>query len=177
MKKIISVIICAACLLSFSGCSPAHPAVQGVLDFLVKTGIVKEGKNELLETARTQSAVTLECLKTGESEELIGLFCSATAFSHDLDEEIEGAILFLDGDIVDDGELFYWGYSSKYVEDYETVLLRMAPIIEEVTTDSGAKYDITIYSCLVNAKKESDVGVSHIVIRNNENDEAYVIGG
>lgn len=177
MKKTITAIICAACLLSFSGCSPAHPAVQGFFEFLTETGIVKEGKNEMLETAKSQSAVIIECFKTGETEELITLFSDDTVRSHRLSEEIEGAILFLDGDIVDDGELFYWGYSSKYVEDYETVLLRMAPIIEEVTTDSGAKYDITIYSCLINAEKESDVGISHIVISNNENDETYVIGG
>lgn len=176
MKKIITAVICIVCLLTFSGCSPAHPAVQGFFEFLNKTGIVKEGRNELLETAKSQSAVIIECFKTGETEELIALFSNAAARSHRLSEEIEGAILFLDGEIVDDGELFYWGYSSKYVEDYETVLLRMAPIIENVTTESGALYDISIYSCLIDADNEDNVGITCIFIRNLDNDETYTIG-
>ena len=135
----------------------------------------KTKKNSAGEIARKQAEIILECLKTGEKEELKALFCERVKNTHNLDKEIQEAIDFIDGEIVEDGKWIGMSEGGKSVDEGVVVKLDIHPSIIDLKTDNQNTYSIFFDTYLVYNDKKENVGMTYIII-SDEKDNQILIG-
>lgn len=114
----------------------------------------KIDENSVNAIAREQAEVILECLKTGEKEELKALFCEEVKNTHDLDKEIQEAIEFIDGEIIDDGTMIGMSKGGESISDGVTVKLDIHPSIIDLRTDAQNTYLIFFDTYLIYDEKK-----------------------
>ncbi len=165
MKKIISIILSAAVLCTLTGCDRTA-RVADALNWEIKA---KQIANE-------QAEIILDCLKTGNSEELEAQFCKNISSSHDLKAEIAEAIEFIDGNIIDDGTWTGMSSAGESVDDGKITKLDICPSMYDVKTDTGKKYLIWFDSYLIYEKEPNNIGMIYIIVK-NEDKSSVVIGG
>lgn len=156
MKKIICVLL-SAVMFFITACS--------------------DGSKELSPSsiAKEQATTILDCLKTGETEELKSLFCEDIQNTHDLDKEIADAIEFIDGTVIDDGT--WWGMSEggKSVRDGIVTELHIDPGIDNILTNKQKSYSLFFHTNIICVEDEGKVGMTYVIIT-NENKEEFIIG-
>ena len=135
----------------------------------------KTKKNSAGAIARKQAEIILECLKTGEKEELKALFCESVKNTHNLDKEIQEAIDFIDGEIVEDGKWIGMSEGGKSVDEGVVVKLDIHPSIIDLKTDNQNTYSIFFDTYLVYNDKKENVGMTYIII-SDEKDNQILIG-
>lgn len=135
----------------------------------------KTKKNSADAIARKQAEIILECLKTGEKEELKALFCERVKNTHNLDKEIQEAIDFIDGEIVEDGKWIGMSEGGKSVDEGVVVKLDIHPSIIDLKTDNQNTYSIFFDTYLVYNDKKENVGMTYIII-SDEKDNQILIG-
>lgn len=135
----------------------------------------KTKKNSAGAIARKQAEIILECLKTGEKEELKALFCERVKNTHNLDKEIQEAIDFIDGEIVEDGKWIGMSEGGKSVDEGAVVKLDIHPSIIDLKTDNQNTYSIFFDTYLVYNDKKENVGMTYIII-SDEKDNQILIG-
>ena len=135
----------------------------------------KTKKNSTGAIARKQAEIILECLKTGEKEELKALFCERVKNTHNLDKEIQEAIDFIDGEIVEDGKWIGMSEGGKSVDEGVVVKLDIHPSIIDLKTDNQNTYSIFFDTYLVYNDKQENVGMTYIII-SDEKDNQILIG-
>ena len=135
----------------------------------------KTKKNSAGAIARKQAEIILECLKTGEKEELKALFCERVKNTHNLDKEIQEAIDFIDGEIVEDGKWIGMSEGGKSVDEGVVVKLDIHPSIIDLKTDNQNTYSIFFDTYLVYNDKKENVGITYIII-SDEKDNQILIG-
>ena len=135
----------------------------------------KTKKNSTGAIARKQAEIILECLKTGEKEELKALFCERVKNTHNLDKEIQEAIDFIDGEIVEDGKWIGMSEGGKSVDEGVVVKLDIHPSIIDLKTDNQNTYSVFFDTYLVYNDKQENVGMTYIII-SDEKDNQILIG-
>ena len=135
----------------------------------------KTKKNSVGAIARKQAEIILECLKTGEKEELKALFCERVKNTHNLDKEIQEAIDFIDGEIVEDGKWIGMSEGGKSVDEGVVVKLDIHPSIIDLKTDNQNTYSVFFDTYLVYNDKQENVGMTYIII-SDEKDNQILIG-
>lgn len=160
MKKIISIILICTVLFALSGCNRVARVADAV-NWEIKA---KQVANE-------QAGIILDCFKTGDSEKLEALFCENISSSHDLKAEIAEAIEFIDGNIIDDGKWIGMSSGGESVDDGEITKLSIHPTMCYVKTDTGQEYRIRFYGYLVYEKDPNNVGMTHLTIHSEKDDD------
>lgn len=158
-KRILYVISVCAMLCTMSGCDQVTRAVDAPNGELSASKIAKE-----------QAGIILECLKTGDSEKLEEQFCKNISSTHDLKAEIAGAIEFIDGNIIDDGKWIGMTSGGESIDNGKITKLSIHPTMCYVKTDTGQEYRIRFYGYLVYAKDSNNVGMTHITIHSEKDD-------
>lgn len=158
IKRILSVILMCTVLCIMSGCK----------QLAQNTEIMKWEMVMAPTTAKKQARIILDCFKTGKTEDLEALFCKTTSSSYDLNKEIAEAIEFIDGNIIDDGNLEDTSYREESISDGKIDKLTIAPSIYHIKTDTGKEYQINFGTCLVNEDKPEKVGMTYIMIEDDE---------
>ena len=111
-------------------------------------------------------------LENDDAEGIKGMLCEMTRESPTIDEEIEAALAFFEGEIISrDKEL---GSSEKSVRNGEIVYMSVNPAINNIKTDKEQIYRIKFYVQVVNAKSPEKEGVSEIVITNAEGEKCVI---
>lgn len=123
----------------------------------------KTKKNSAGAIARKQAEIILECLKTGEKEELKALFCERVKNTHNLDKEIQEAIDFIDGEIVGDVKLEAMFESGSSVTDGMVIDSHITPKIKKIKTSADKEYSIYFHAYIINAN-DNYVGITKIDI-------------
>ena len=165
--KVFALLLLAA---FSSGCS--H--VQNVMEFLTDVG-VETTQDETVEKSTIYADAILSALKTGETMNLSNMFCEKVKPSHNINEEIAEAIEFIDGEIVDDGELSGVSESGSSWRNGEKIESYINPRIKQIETNSGKKYNISFFAYIIYENDLSYIGITRITIR-AENDDVYMIG-
>lgn len=157
-KRIISgMLVMGIIIVLFSGCSSNDKTPETI--------------------AKEQASIILECLKTGETEEMKALFCDEVKGSHDLDKEIAEAREFIDGEIIDEGQWSGMSECGVSIRDGVKVKSDIHPIIKDVKTNSTQKYRIVFLTYLVYDGHNENLGITYITIKNSENNEDYYMIG
>ena len=119
-----------------------------------------------------RSKELLSYLENDDAEGLKSMLCEMTRESPTIDEEIEAALAFFEGEIISrDKEL---GSSEKSVRNGEIVYMSVNPAINNIKTDKEQIYRIKFYVQVVNAKSPEKEGVSEIVITNAEGEKCVI---
>ena len=165
MKRIIAFILTAAlCMTFFSGCS-VYDSMRNRSEFSQKN---KEIEN-----------IIIDCIN-GELEpaELSSLFCRRVSDKHDIEQEISGAIEFVDGNLIADGIRWSNSGGQESVNDGKTDLYESwIHTLDPIKTDTGKDYDISFSMCHIDLENEDLVGLSYINISLDDSDESFKIGG
>ena len=130
--KVFALLLLAA---FSSGCSPSDSHVQNVMEFLTDVG-VETTQDETVEKSTIYADAILSALKTGETMNLSNMFCEKVKSSHNINEEIAEAIEFIDGEIVDDGELSGVSESGSSWRDGEKIESCINPRIKQIETNN-----------------------------------------
>ncbi len=174
MKKKVKMFLLLLLTVFFSSCSPSNPFIQNVMDFLTNIG-VETTQDETSEKSQIYAETILSALKTGETINLSNMFCEKVKLSHNVDEEIAEAIEFIDGEIVNEGELSGVSESGSSWRNGEKIESYINPRIKQIETDSGKKYNISFFAYIIYENDASYIGITRIMIR-ADNDEVYMIG-
>lgn len=162
-KKVIVVLLFFILTMSLSGCSPADPSVQGAMDFLVDIGI-PEAQNETIQKSEMYAQVIIDSLKNSRTKDLCNLFCEKIKTSHNIDDEILKAVEFIDGNIINDGELEHLSEAGSAWRDGEKIDSHICPQIKQVETDSGKIYNISFFAYIIYEEDTSYAGITRITI-------------
>lgn len=157
-KRIISIISACVISVTLSGCNSISNIIEDLYLDLKAPKI-----------AEKQAEIILDCLKTGNSQELEALFCKNVASSHNLKVEIAQAIEFIDGNIIDDGRWSGMSSGGMAADDGKISKLNIYPTMYNVKTDIGKEYDINFCSYMVYEKDPDYVGMTRVNIRCGDN--------
>lgn len=126
-------------------------------------------------TAEAHSDIIVNCIKENDVSTLEEMFCLYIRDNHELDEEIEGAFEFIDGEVVSEGDKHYLDETGGSIENGRVVSSRMQPEIRNLKTDSDKEYTITFNEYLINTENPNYTGKTRITIT-NEIGLSYTIG-
>lgn len=132
-------------------------------------------ENSPSQIAQNQATIILNCFKTGETEELKSLFCDQVKSTHDLDKELNEAINFITGDIVNDGTWIGMSEGGKSIDNGIVTKLDIHPSIIDMETTNGNKYSIFFDTYLIYSENPQNIGMTYIIL-STENDEEIMIG-
>ena len=91
----------------------------------------------------------------------------------ELDEQIETAMEFYNGEMISYGSIT--GGEGETYDEGELVKKRISPRFHNVKTTTGDTYEILFFSWIANNSASNRMGISEIVIT-NDNGEECVIG-
>lgn len=130
-----------------------------------------------------QTDIVLNAFKTGETEELEGLFCKKIADRYDLESEINKAIDFIDGKIINDGHRIGMGEAGSKYRDGVKVDSHIRPHIEDLKTDTNHYYMISFFSYLIYDGDPDCIGMTYLSVYETdkeghltENSYSYTVG-
>ncbi len=116
----------------------------------------------------------IEYLDTNNTQGLKDMFCPIIKDNiPELDEQIETAMEFYNGEMISYGSIT--GGEGETYDEGELVKKRISPRFHNVKTTTGDTYEILFYSWIANNSASNRMGISEIVIT-NENGEECVIG-
>lgn len=127
-----------------------------LLLFLLSGCIIQIDSTE----AEKQTDIVLNAFKTGETEELEGLFCKKIADNCDLDAQLKEAINFIDGNIIEDGHRRGMSEAGNVYKEGVKVDSHIRPYIEKIKTDSNKYYTISFSSYLIYNDDPDYVGMT-----------------
>ena len=129
MKKLI-IIFFSITFIFLTGCN---------------TGLKKSSASKI---AKNQATVILNCLKTGQTEDLKRLFCEEVRNTHDIDKEIQDVIKIINDKIVDDGKWVGMSEGGKSIENGIVTKSDINASLVDVCALNGNKYIISFYHIL-----------------------------
>jgi hypothetical protein len=103
------------------------------------------------------------------------MFCPYININHNLEDEIEKAFEFFDGEIVSDGDKHFLEEAGGTTENGKTITSRIQPEIRHIKTDSEKEYEIVFNEYLINGDNPDYIGITRITIT-NEDGVKYMIG-
>lgn len=120
----------------------------------------------------------MEAIEEEEQDQLKWLFCKQSIATQNLDEEIEGAFEFIEGNItIPELEMRDIRVSGgEAVDEGKITRMDLSVDIDEITTDAGKEYSMHFYAYAVNQKHEEKVGIWVITIYDEDSDAKYTIG-
>ena len=126
-------------------------------------------------SATEMAKSALECFDNDDVEGLKSLFCEEVLSDvDDLDEQIEEAFELYEGKCVKRGGIS--NPSSKSYRDGKIVLYNVSPLISDIETDEGKKYDLKLYTYTINEKYLQREGIYAIdLYMYDENGECYLV--
>lgn len=116
----------------------------------------------------------LNCFKEKDKKALKALFCDVSKESDTLDDEIQIAMEFIDGEIESYNENIVGGEQTSY-EDGKIRKQSLDAYMQKIETDSGCIYSIRTYAYTKNEDEPEKIGISKIQIK-LEDGEEIVIG-
>ncbi len=124
-------------------------------------------------TAKEYCENVLRCLEEKDEQGLKNMFCEKiTLNSSTLDDEIEKAMTFFDGNIESYQNPLY--PSNKSIREGICTEYSVSPSIHKIQTDLGKEYDIKFYCNIIDTEHSDRVGISEIVISCNGTKEVKV---
>ena len=163
-KKLFVIMFLSIIVLNLSSCVfiPLFDNSDEENVFTVKTQM----KNDCKEIIR--------CLEEKDSDTLKNMFCEKLLNNYEnIDEDIEQAMVFFQGNITSYGNVLYG--DSDSIRNGEYVLFTVSPHIKELKTDADKEYRIKYYQDLINVENPDRIGVSYIKIT-DETDNICEIG-
>jgi len=142
--------------------------LSGCEDYYIETGIVGRETSEKL----------LGFLSDKDADGLKSMFCPIILSLDDIDEQIQGALDFFEGEIISYDSI--WGLkgggSNRLVrENREITRFDISPYLKNIETNAGRIYEIGYYSYVINSDYKNRIGVSEIFIRDEDGRE-FIIG-
>lgn len=158
MKNRILGILMALTVVCFSGCGLNDLYEQATLPDKIAT---------------EQATTIMNCFKTGETVELKNAFCKAVADTHNLDEEINEAIQFIDGNIISDGEWHFFEESASSWRDGVQTESQVSPRIVNILTDTGKTYEIYFHAYIICNHNNNYIGITKIDIYEDDGTKSF----
>ena len=155
MKKIRIIILLLIILSSFTGC------------MFVKDKTKSESYDKSIEILR--------CFDEKDTEGLRSFFCQHSQDTDSINDEIEAAFEFYEGKSVSFEFAYNGGVAGKW-RDGKAVDEHITPEIRSIVTDTDNKYLIFYHEYLTYTADEKCVGVTYMLIFNEETDEKLQIG-
>ncbi len=136
---------------------------------------VNNKKNVSRFNAQEQYDIIISSFIANEPDKIKELFCEKIKNTHNLDDEINCAMQFIDGKIVSYFVDKAVSANGGAVENGDYIDIHAAPWILDIKTDTGANYDIHFFSRLKYLNKPDEIGVQFIKII-KDNGDSYTIG-
>lgn len=155
MKKLLTIILLLIITLTVSGCM-----------FI---------KDKTKSKAYDKSVEIIRCFDEEDSEGLKKLFCEHTRNSSDIDKEIEEAFTLYDGK----SESFEFAYNGGVAgswRDGKAIDEHIEPEIQDISTELGNIYRVYYHEYLTYEKDENCVGITHMIIFDENTDKKIQIG-
>lgn len=126
-------------------------------------------------SATEMAKSALLCFDNNDVEGLKSLFCEEILSDVDnLDKQIEEAFELYEGKCVNRGGIS--NPSSKSYRDGKIVLYNVSPLISDIETDEGKKYDLKLYTYTINEKYPQREGIYAIdLYMYDENGECSLV--
>ena len=157
-QRIICVLLFVFCIICFSSCGSNNLYEQASLPDKIAT---------------EQATIIMNCFKTGETIELKNAFCKAVADTHNLDEEINEAIQFIDGDIISDGKWRFFEESVSSWRDGVKTESQVSPRIVNIITDTGKTYEIYFHAYIICHRNNNYIGITKIDIYEDDGTKSF----
>lgn len=125
-------------------------------------------------TVKGQCDEIIRCFNEKDSDGLKSMFCETVKKTENLDEQIENAFDFIDGEITSYDYLI--GSESKSVDEGKVTKKRVYPWITEILTDKNRKYEMQFDSYIIYENKDEAIGIICIEIFDREADTSCKIG-
>lgn len=163
MKKVL-VLFLTASIIILSGCGKRHIQPWRV--------------------AKQYAETAIDCTIRRDIEGIKEMFCEEIQETHDLDEEIEELLDFIDGNIISYDEPD--GKPSGSSSDWDGVIDQaISGYIDEIKTDKGGRYRINVYGFTEHRNHKEYIGITCMDIidkalydeKNSYPDEAEVAIG
>ena len=153
-KRLLLVLVLCLCAIVCTGCNNNESSASQ---------ISKEHATEII-----------RCFNENDSESLKNMFCGYISDTHNLDEEINIAFEFIDGEIIDNGDWSGMSEAGLSIRDGKTESLRIQPDMKNITTSSEKKYTIEYNEYIINTITAGYVGITRITIINENGDKAII---
>ena len=163
-KKIFIIMVLSIIVLNFSSCVfiPLFDNSDEQNVFTVKAQM----KNDCKEIIR--------CLEEKDSDTLKNMFCEKLLNNYEnIDEDIEQAMVFFQGNITSYGNVLY-GDDDSFING-ECVKFSASPIIDPITTDSGKEYSIVYNEHIIDVENPEKIGISYIEICDENNNSCQIL--
>lgn len=145
MKKVFCILL-SAFLLSLYGCTS---------NFVNADSEAKEQCEDLI-----------EYFSNNDTDGIKAMFCTAVAESNNFDNDLLEAVEFFEGE-VSSYDIKAIGSDEK-TEHGKQVVVHVSPKIWDIKTSAEKSYKLSFYSYIVNSEHEEYVGISEILIENND---------
>lgn len=124
---------------------------------------------------RDMSETIIECFINKDIETLKSMFCPIILSLDDIDEQIQGAFDFIDGEII---SYDIPRVHAMHKQNHEgiTTLHYIRPNIRNIESNLGKTYEIRYYSYLANTENNNRIGLSLLRIISACGKEEYDIG-
>ncbi len=156
MKKLISIfLVLTVSTLCFAGCIGVGFATPE-------------------EKAKQQSSQIIKCFENKDKDRLKSMFCKTVSDKCNLDEEIQEAFDFINGEIVSYDEPHGISGGASF-EDGERIRQSLRGHISYIKTDTDKTYNLRFHSYLIFKANKNNVGVTNISLI-LQNDKVYDIG-
>ncbi len=152
VKKTFAIMLCSA-ILTVSGCT-----------FLMH--------NEIEENAKGW----MEIIKDGDEEALFNIFCEDIRLNYEDEtkEAIKQMFEYLEGDIV--SHEYYEGGGERRKRDGKVCYYSCSPTFQNVQNEEGKKCTIRFTYHYIDDEHPETVGVTKLIIYNEDNEKEIVIG-
>ncbi|MDR2163717.1 MAG: DUF5104 domain-containing protein [Clostridiales Family XIII bacterium] len=124
--------------------------------------------------ARALTRKLLGSLQGGDREKLKSLLCEKTLSIEGIDEQIDEAMRFFEGEITSTGIELNGGARSR--RNWRYTAIHIYPCISDVKTDKGKTYEVNYSARLIYDKDKSQEGVMKIRITDEANGRTCTIG-
>ena len=164
MKKCLKIFLILLITLCFSSCQISQYEVQGLTI-----------KDKTKSACYDKSVEILRCFDEKDAEGLKSLFCQYSQDNPNISKEIEDAFDFYKGKSVSFKFAYNGGVAGSW-RDGKAVDEHVTPEMENITTDLGNIYRILYSEYLTYKEDEKRVGITFILLYDEENDGMIKIG-
>lgn len=162
-KKIFIIMVLSIIVLNLSSCI-FIPSIDNSDEQNVFT-VKAQMKNDCKEIIR--------CLEEKDSDTLKSMFCKKLLNNYEnIDEDIEQAMNFFQGNITSYGNVLY-GDDDSFING-ECVKFIASPSIDSITTDTGKEYTVIYNEHIIDAENPEKIGISYIEIIDENNDSCQI---
>ena len=126
------------------------------------------------DVSKEKSNELLSYLENNNAEGIKSMFCEIIRSTGQLDEQIEVALEFFEGEIISYDDLIRTTNRSQSRERGIITLLSIRPYIKNVETTTDKVYEIWFNADIINVDNESRVGISELRIKDANNNECVI---